>query len=407
MDEATFHIEAKEKLETRYNEALPAFSATLNILNDMIYAGAHEKGLSVTVRHRVKEFSSWHAKFLRNISLGKDKKPLAITDILGIRIICPFLEEIEAISNMLQELFQITEYEVKGAEYPYQYFGYESVHFLIVLPEDTYSSDSPILDFLNPLVCEIQVRTILQEAWAEVEHELVYKSEFSPLDEPLKRKLAALNANLTLSDIMFQEIRAYQRELNSALNQRRKDFYDCISQNPQKDRESESRAPEKNQPPSIIQETIDTLLLRGLLAHNENHYSEAIEIYSTILLRKINNDIRAVILVHRGMAYFSSNLQDAALEDFNQAIELNPGQTKARYYRAVHARVNGNLSDALSDIEECIKAEPYNIEFITARAETLAAAGKLQSAIEDCRIVLKLAPDFKPALKLLHSLETS
>ena len=31
----------------------------------------------------------------------------------------------------------------------------------------------------NELVCEIQVRTILQDAWAEVEHELIYKTEFN------------------------------------------------------------------------------------------------------------------------------------------------------------------------------------------------------------------------------------
>jgi putative GTP pyrophosphokinase len=72
----------------------------------------------------------------------------------------------------------------------------------LALPDDLANG----LSFLDPPVCEVQVRTILQDAWAEVEHELVYKAEFTPFDEPMKRKLAALNANLTLSDMLFQEI---------------------------------------------------------------------------------------------------------------------------------------------------------------------------------------------------------
>ncbi len=62
-------------------------------------------------------------------------------------------------------------------------------------------------------VCEIQLRTILQDAWAEVEHELVYKSDISLPNQSIRRKLASLNATLTLSDLIFQEIRDYQKEI--------------------------------------------------------------------------------------------------------------------------------------------------------------------------------------------------
>jgi putative GTP pyrophosphokinase len=399
-----FYTIPKEELKERYHEAGPVFTEALNSVKIRIRAAAAGKDLSVTVRDRVKSFTSWHAKLLRSSKAG-EKKSAAITDILGIRIICPFLEEIELVANMLQELFEIKEHEVKGANYPYQHFGYESVHFLIVLPEEALPEISTANDFLDPRVCEIQVRTILQDAWAEVEHELVYKSDFSPLDQPLKRKLAALNANLTLSDIMFQEIRDYQRELHAALRQRRKDFYDCISLKPEGNMKAVTLPAAKIQAGNFLRETVDALLLRGLLAHNQNRYDEAIEIYSNILLREISNDIRAIILVHRGMAYFSSDLNDEALKDFNKAIELNPGKTKARYYRAIHSRVNEDFANAFEDIEECLKSDPYNLEYLTARAETLAAAGDLQSAGTECRSILQTAPDFKPALRLLKNLE--
>jgi hypothetical protein len=76
----------------------------------------------------------------------------------------------------------------------------------------------------EPLLCEIQLCTTLQDAWSEVEHELIYKKDFSPFDEPMKRKVAALNANLTLSGTLFQEIRDYQRKLQMELHKRRESF---------------------------------------------------------------------------------------------------------------------------------------------------------------------------------------
>jgi putative GTP pyrophosphokinase len=38
----------------------------------------------------------------------------------------------------------------------------------------------------------VQLRTILQDAWAEVEHELIYKSDIKLPNASIRRKLAAL-----------------------------------------------------------------------------------------------------------------------------------------------------------------------------------------------------------------------
>ncbi len=135
---------------------------------------------------------------------------------------CPFLEDLIKAETVLQETFEVIEAERKGVDYSFNQFGYSSTHLLVAVP-------SHILETCGrdvPAVCEIQLRTILQDAWAEIEHELVYKAEFTPFDELLKRKLAALNANLTLSDIIFKEIRDYQRRLQAELRKRR----DSVSQ---------------------------------------------------------------------------------------------------------------------------------------------------------------------------------
>ena len=54
----------------------------------------------------------------------------------------------------------------------------------------------------------------------------IYKIEFNPFDIPLRRKLASLNAMLSLADITFQEIRDYQNKLQKELEDR---FYTELS----------------------------------------------------------------------------------------------------------------------------------------------------------------------------------
>ena len=184
-----------------------------------------------TYKRRVKSFNSYYKKVLRlkPREISHEKSLIYLTDMIGIRMICAFLEDINYGVEQIKKAFDIKEVEIKGEEQKVNEFGYESVHVLVKIPESCipklegkYKNLKKISD---EFVCEIQVRTILQDAWAEVEHELIYKSEFSPFDSPLRRKLASINASLALADITFQEIRDYQKKLQRELDNRRNSFY--------------------------------------------------------------------------------------------------------------------------------------------------------------------------------------
>lgn len=402
-----FPHESKKSLEKRYLQYTLQFNDVLDKFTHLISNAFSSKGLSVTIRHRVKNFESWYAKLLRQATAsGGSFEAGTITDILGIRIICPYLEDVELTSNLLQEMYKVIELETKGSDYPSNHFGYESVHFLLRIPEEIFSDALTSSDFLPSPVCEVQVRTILQEAWAEVDHELNYKSSFSPLDEPLKRKLSALNATLTLSDIMFQEIRDYQRTFHKALKQRRKTFYKSIHQE-YNEGAADFPAVEKTNDLSDnhLQKTIDSLLLQGLLAHNKENFAEAVNIYTGILSSNISEEIKKLILIHRGMAYFSSGFNQLALEDFNHVLRIDPENTKARYYRAVHFRNLKNYEKAFKDLEECISLEPLNLEYLTAKAETQEESGDIKEALAGCSYILRIDHNFKPALRLMERLK--
>ena len=68
-------------------------------------------------------------------------------------------------------------------------FGYQSVHYLVALKEDR-TSLSEYLQYKG-LIAEIQVRTILQHAWAEIEHDIQYKSS-ETIPQPIRRRFMQL-----------------------------------------------------------------------------------------------------------------------------------------------------------------------------------------------------------------------
>ena len=186
-------IISKEKTKQIYESYSEYFS---EIMNNIIKVLQEKVKLmsQPTYKCRVKSFNSYYKKILRvKPKIDEEQKSLiCLTDMLGIRMICAFLEDINLGLEQIKKIFVIKEVEVKGAEKKFSEFGYESIHVLIKIPEDCKPPMEGKYEGLAPLpediVCEIQIRTILQDAWAEVEHELIYKTEFNPFDIPLTKK---------------------------------------------------------------------------------------------------------------------------------------------------------------------------------------------------------------------------
>jgi len=91
-------------------------------------------------------------------------------------------------------------------------FGYQGVHYLVALREQRTSL--PEYKRFGGLIAEIQVRTILQHAWAEIEHDIQYKSvETIPL--PLRRRFMSLAGLLEIADREFQAVQDEDERLRA------------------------------------------------------------------------------------------------------------------------------------------------------------------------------------------------
>jgi putative GTP pyrophosphokinase len=360
----------------------------------------------LTVKGRAKDFASYFRKYVRVLknSAGNSAAP-AITDLIGIRIICPFIEDLFTVEALIKEHFDVFEVERKGSNHTFREFGYQSIHLLITIPQEIIAEWGEV----DCNVAEIQIRTILQDAWAEVEHELVYKAEFTPFDEPLKRKLAAVNASLSLADIIFQEIKAYQRQLNGELGKRRDSFFKKIEESTdallfKEDRPADSAPESGGSSPGST--TIDDLLLNALYAHNKNQFSQAISFYSRILEMNPDDSVAALIYKHRGMANFAQSQYQDAIDDFSYSLELDPGSYKAAYYRGIVKAVQSRYADAVDDFTLSLDIHPYQPFCLYRRGQAYYHLEDYPQALSDCEAALALDPESDSARKFRELLLT-
>nr|WP_296829627.1 tetratricopeptide repeat protein [Treponema sp.] len=345
-----------------------------------------------TYKTRIKSFGSYYKKILRqkNDQLGDDNKNfVTLTDMMGIRVICAFLEDLSEVQKQICQNFDVKEIEKKGAEQSFREFGYESIHILVKIPQDCMPEvTEPVLP--EEVVCEIQIRTILQDAWAEVEHELIYKSEFNPFDKPLRRKLASINASLTLADMIFQEIRDYQNKLQYEIGTRRNTFYEKAD-----DLTSEVLLPEaavgkvlvpKEEEISIDKNaSIDDLVLSALHEHNMGNFHKAQIIYTRIIESKPEPPavVLGVIFKHRGMAYFAQGKYDEALSDFKNSIANDPKSFRSLYYEGIVYSIQEKNEEAIDCFNRSLDIDSYQSHVYYRRALAYYNLGNYKEALND------------------------
>jgi len=156
---------------------------------------------------RVKSVASFADKLRRKTY----ENPLSdVTDLAGVRIVSYFRGDLGRLEYMIRRHFQILEKVDKFAEMEVDKFGYMAIQFIVSLKESYLGAR---YDDLRGLKCEIQTRPVLADAWAILNHHLVYKKE-AQLPQETARKVHALAAVVENAESQFeairQEIEAYR-----------------------------------------------------------------------------------------------------------------------------------------------------------------------------------------------------
>ncbi|GGB86778.1 hypothetical protein GCM10007424_28560 [Flavobacterium suaedae] len=155
----------------------------------------------LSINYRVKK----HDSFMEKIKRKDYENPFEeVEDICGIRIICYYQSDIEKIKAIISKEFNTLNNESKEASLDFDQFGYRSSHFIIKIKDDWLTT--PNYRGLQDLKAELQVRTVLMHAWAEIEHKLAYKTK-TQIPEEYKRKFSRISAKLEEADEQFEEIK--------------------------------------------------------------------------------------------------------------------------------------------------------------------------------------------------------
>lgn len=210
--------EEEQKLKSDYESQCHIYRAfgewvkdniLTKLTNQLGSENAVDKFLKIPPVVRVKDVDSFIVKAL----MKKEKyvNPLLnITDKVGIRFVVLLIEDIKLIGNIIKNIVELKcelarDFERDKYEDP-DHFTYQSVHYVVNPKKEIYIKDITID---NTVTCEIQIRTILQHAYAEISHISDYKP-YTPMIEAdkrrIRRQLAKGSALIEITDETFKEV---------------------------------------------------------------------------------------------------------------------------------------------------------------------------------------------------------
>jgi len=181
-----------------YESAIKQIETKLEILNKECKVG-HKRNPIETVKSRIKSPDSIAKKLAKkNLPVTFEAMTENLTDIAGIRVICPYISDIYNIRDIL-----LKQPDVKLiAEHDYitepKESGYRSLHVVVETP--VYLSQT-----VHNVKVEIQLRTIAMDFWASLEHELRYKNTQNVPDS-VRRELYRVAETIAMTDREMEEI---------------------------------------------------------------------------------------------------------------------------------------------------------------------------------------------------------
>jgi putative GTP pyrophosphokinase len=207
----SFDFEAHRRTAVgEYAQRRPLYEAFITVVRNILRDAIQRKSLRITsIDARTKELESFGEKAVtrseRNPEEPKYKKPLdEIQDLAGVRVITFFPRSVEEVGECVREEFEVVEHiDHTAARQQEEKLGYLSVHYIVKLTEPR--TRLPEYRRFEGLKAEVQVRTVIQHAWAEIEHDIQYKSS-ATIPQAIRRRFMSLAGLLEIADREFQAI---------------------------------------------------------------------------------------------------------------------------------------------------------------------------------------------------------
>jgi predicted RNase H-like nuclease/ppGpp synthetase/RelA/SpoT-type nucleotidyltranferase len=192
----------------RYASLQPELGAVTERYVALVTSLLDDAGINyLSVTGRAKSVASFAAKADRSV----DGRPVysdpleEITDQIGVRVITYLHSDVTAVAHLLADQLEVLDDRDMGQETARQgRFGYASRHLLVRLDG---GRSVPVYESLRQRRAQVQIRTVLQHAWAEFEHAIRYKGTVPEEHVPdLDRRFTLAAGLLELADREFSQI---------------------------------------------------------------------------------------------------------------------------------------------------------------------------------------------------------
>ena len=183
-----------QDLLQQYRELRPTLEKLSSEAYGLLSRALHKQGIYVTgIEHRVKTEKSLAGKL--ELKGAKYKTIDDITDLVGLRVITFYTDEVDKVAVIAKSLFDIDWKESvdKRKLHELDSFGYNSLHFICRL-----KTGGPRF--------ELQMRTALQHVWSTIEHDTGHKGDVK-MPREYMRQFSRLAGMMELIDDEFSRLR--------------------------------------------------------------------------------------------------------------------------------------------------------------------------------------------------------
>lgn len=217
----------KDQLRERVHRFYDRYGKEIEQIAEMLQIQLKQLALAYTINNklpaeavrvsaRVKSIESFLKK-LENDNWPTFYYPTeVIRDLIGARVVCWFVDDVYGMLNCIKASshFNVSNRPVKDFISEPQPTGYRAVHVFANAPYDSVVRGSDGVSVVSKnFLCEIQIRTKLQDAWGDITHEFFYKAKANGVASPeLELFLAEVSTRLNQEDKTLMNFRnVYQR----------------------------------------------------------------------------------------------------------------------------------------------------------------------------------------------------
>ena len=204
-----------EALLQQYRTLRPTLDSLSQQAYELMRHALLEQGIYVTaMEHRVKTEKSLTGKL--ELKGAKYKTIDDITDLVGLRVITFYSDEVDKVAAIAKRIFDIDWKESVDKRKLHQLdaFGYNSLHYICRLktnqgdksPDSPEPGDQGPVPLIRQIRFELQMRTALQHVWSTIEHDTGYKGDVKIPREYL-RQFSRMAGLLELADDEFSRLR--------------------------------------------------------------------------------------------------------------------------------------------------------------------------------------------------------